>query len=223
MSAAVAGRAAGFGQRALAWCVDLLVLTPMLAWLAWPPLVRSFAAATAWLAQVQGWMLERMLSADTLPSPLAVARSLLDDPVQGVAARAAVMQLSAAVMQACLAVAAVAAVYFVVFESSRWQATPGKRLLGLRVETIEGERLTPLRALGRHVAGAASWLTLNLGHALVALRPDRRALHDLIVGTRVSASRAMPAWGRAALAALVGLAVLAPVWGMLHVLGQLAG
>ena len=214
MSAAVAGRALPEPGRALAWCVDLLVLTPMLAWLAWPPLVRAFAAATAWLAQVQGWMLERMLSADTLPSPLAVARSLLDDPVQG---------MTAAVLQACLAVAAVAAVYFVVFESSRWQATPGKRLLGLRVETIEGKRLTPLRALGRHVAGAASWLTLNLGHALVALRPDRRALHDLIVGTRVSASRAMPAWGRAALAALVGLAVLAPVWGMLHVLGQLAG
>ena len=57
MSAAVAGRAAGFGQRALAWCVDLLVLTPMLAWLAWPPLVRSFAGATPWLAEVLGCML----------------------------------------------------------------------------------------------------------------------------------------------------------------------
>src|SRR3546814_8479267 len=31
----------------------------------------------------------------------------------------------------------------------------------------------------------ASWLTFNLGHALAALPPQKRALHDYLAGTRV--------------------------------------
>lgn len=216
-------RAAGFGQRALAWSLDLLLLAPLLAWLAWPPLARAFAATADWLAQVQGWMLDRMLGADEMPSLTGTAQALLADPVQGAAARAQVAQLSAALLHASVAIALVAAVYFVAFEASAWQATPGKRLLGLRVETMAGARLTRWRALGRHFAGIASWLTLNLGHLLIALRPDRRALHDLMAGTRVTARGPLPVWGRAALAVLAAIAVLAPVWAVLQGLAQASG
>jgi hypothetical protein len=38
---------------------------------------------------------------------------------------------------------------------------------------------------------------LNLGHAIAGWRADRRALHDLIAGTRVLAQAPMPAWARA--------------------------
>ena len=216
-------RAAGFGQRALAWSIDFALLSPLLLWLAWPPLARAGAALVEWLAQVQGWMFDRMLAADGMASPLAMARELLADPVQGAAAQAQVGQLGAAIVRVGLLAGAVAALYFVAFEASRWQATPGKRLLGLRVESTAGTRLSIGRALLRHVAGLASWFTLNLGHLLVALRGDRRALHDLIAGTRVTAAGPLPGWGRALLAVLCVLAVLAPVWGVLQVLGRLAG
>ena len=232
MSAAVPGRdprpdgvvrAAGFGQRALAWSLDFALLSPLLLWLAWPPLARAGAALVGWLAQVQGWMLERVLAAGGIVSPLAMAQDLLADPVQGAAAKAQVAQLTGAIVQVGLRVGAISALWFVAFEASPWQATPGKRLLGLHVETSDGTRPSLVRALARHVAGLASWLTLNLGHLLAALRSDHRALHDLIAGTRVRASGPLPAWGRALLAGLCVLAVLAPVWAVLQVLGRLAG
>lgn len=222
MSPAAEVQAATLGQRTLAWIVDFAVLSPLLYWLAWPPLARSFAATATWMGQVQSWLLERMLAADTLPPVASLAQVLLDDPVQGAAARAQVAQLSTAILQAGLLAASASALYFVAFESSRWQATPGKRLLGLRVDTLAGSRLSLARALGRHLAGAASWLTLNIGHLLVALRPDRRALHDLIAGTRVRAASALPGWGRALLGALLALAVLLPVWLALQLLGRIA-
>lgn len=223
MSTAVAGRAAGFGQRTLAWSLDLALLSPLLLWLGWPPLARAFAALMAWLAQVQGWMLDRLLSGDAATSPMALAQALLADPVQGAAAQAQVAQFTGAVVHVGLLAGGVAALYFVAFEASTWQATPGKRLLGLRVETVDGARPSVVRALARHVAGLASWLTLNLGHLLVALRADRRALHDLIAGTRVRASGPLPAWGRGLLALLGVVAVLAPVWGVWRVLLSLSG
>ena len=39
--------------------------------------------------------------------------------------------------------------YFACFESSSWQATPGKRLLGLRVADLTGARIGFGRATGR--------------------------------------------------------------------------
>jgi uncharacterized RDD family membrane protein YckC len=223
VSAAVAARAAGLGQRTLAWSLDLALLAPLWLWLGWPPLARAFAALLDWLVQVQGWMLDRMLSGDGLASPFALAEQLLADPVQGAAAQAQVAQFTGAVVRVGLMVGGVAAIYFVAFEASAWQATPGKRLLGLRVETAWGAPPSLARALARHLAGLASWLTLNVGHLLVALRRDGRALHDLIAGTRVMASRPLPGWGRVMLAVLAALAVIAPVWGVLQVLGRLAG
>ena len=47
------------------------------------------------------------------------------------------------------------------FESSRWQSTPGKRLLKLRVEDATGARLRFATALGRNAAKFAPW---ELGH-----------------------------------------------------------
>lgn len=95
--------------------------------------------------------------------------------------------------------------YFVYHESSPRQATIGKRLVGIRVTDRHGARLTPARAAARFLAAGLSWLTLNLGHALAAWTPSRRALHDLAAGTRVlnvdPAQPQMPLWGWAVVAA----------------------
>jgi len=52
--------------------------------------------------------------------------------------------------------------YFAIFESSRWQATWGKRVLGLRAETTSGERAGFLRALWRNALKLLPW---ELTHA----------------------------------------------------------
>jgi uncharacterized RDD family membrane protein YckC len=63
--------------------------------------------------------------------------------------------------------------------------TLGKMLMGARVVGATGEPIGYPRALARYLAWFLSALPLLLGFALVAARPDRRALHDLVAGTRV--------------------------------------
>lgn len=62
--------------------------------------------------------------------------------------------------------------------------TPGKMLLGLKVETAEGKPLTWARALGRTFGYLVSIITWGLGF-LLAAGPAKRALHDRLAGTRV--------------------------------------
>jgi len=75
--------------------------------------------------------------------------------------------------------------YYVFFWGVRG-ATPGKSLLGLSVQTDEGE--TPIgfqRAVIRVVGYLVSTLMLGLGFVMIAFSYDKRALHDRIAGTRV--------------------------------------
>lgn len=63
-----------------------------------------------------------------------------------------------------------------------WSTTIGKRLLGLSVQRPDGARVGWGRALARYWAVA---LLVWFGFLLVALRPDKRALHDLLCDTVV--------------------------------------
>jgi uncharacterized RDD family membrane protein YckC len=98
-----------------------------------------------------------------------------------------------------LAYVAIAGAYFALCECSKWQATLGKRLVGIKVVAVDGSRIGPGRAFARFFAAALSWMTLNLGHAMAAIAPEHRALHDYLAGTRVEnadpANPGMPAWG----------------------------
>ena len=51
--------------------------------------------------------------------------------------------------------------------------------------TVAGEALSPGKAIQRQVGFALSILTAGLGFLVAAVRADKRALHDLIAGTRV--------------------------------------
>ena len=90
-------------------------------------------------------------------------------------------------------------IYFSVMESSRHQATIGKRMLGIKVTNANGEPIGLPQSVGRYCAASLSWITLNLGHALAAWTPERRALHDYIASTRVEnvdpQNLGMPLWG----------------------------
>ncbi|MCL2310674.1 MAG: RDD family protein [Proteobacteria bacterium] len=75
--------------------------------------------------------------------------------------------------------------YFTLCESSRWQATIGKLVIGLKVTDTSGNRLSFLRALGRYAAHFVTNLTLLIGYVINVFTARQQALHDLIAGTLV--------------------------------------
>jgi uncharacterized RDD family membrane protein YckC len=75
--------------------------------------------------------------------------------------------------------------YEALLLSSPWQATLGKLALGLRVTDEYGQRISFLRATGRHFAKYLSWMTIFIGFIMVAFTERRQALHDFIAGTLV--------------------------------------
>jgi uncharacterized RDD family membrane protein YckC len=75
--------------------------------------------------------------------------------------------------------------YAAGLESSRWQATIGKKWMGLKVTDMQGERLGFLHASGRHAAKYLSALPCFLGFVAALFNSRRLALHDRIAGTRV--------------------------------------
>jgi uncharacterized RDD family membrane protein YckC len=70
--------------------------------------------------------------------------------------------------------------YFAAFESSRWQATPGKRILGLYVTDLNGKRISFARATGRYVGKALEQLTLFTGFLMAGFTARKQALHDIV-------------------------------------------
>jgi uncharacterized RDD family membrane protein YckC len=64
--------------------------------------------------------------------------------------------------------------------------TVGKLVMGARVVATDGELLPPGAALLRVLVHWVSLtFMLGLGHVLAGLRKDKRALHDLLAGSRV--------------------------------------
>ena len=75
--------------------------------------------------------------------------------------------------------------YFALMESSVWQATLGKKALGLSVTDLEGRRIGFGRATGRYFAKILSSLTLFIGYLMAGFTEKKQALHDMIAGTLV--------------------------------------
>ena len=86
----------------------------------------------------------------------------------------------------CLSFLVVMFLYFVLLEGLVG-ATVGKRLMRLRVADMSGGRAGLVRALVRNVLRVVDSLpTLGLvGAILIATRPDRARVGDLVAGTRV--------------------------------------
>lgn len=75
--------------------------------------------------------------------------------------------------------------YFATFESSPWQATPGKKVLGLRVTDLEGGRLSFIRASGRYFGKIISSLLFGIGFVMAGFTEKKQALHDMLAGCLV--------------------------------------
>ena len=74
--------------------------------------------------------------------------------------------------------------YFTLFHFLVGQ-TPGKMLMGLRVETTEGEPLAFAQAFLRSVGGLFQLLPVGLGYLMVLSNSERRGWNDRLAGTRV--------------------------------------
>jgi uncharacterized RDD family membrane protein YckC/ribosomal protein L40E len=75
--------------------------------------------------------------------------------------------------------------YFTISESSPWQATLGKKLLGLKVADEAGNRIGFGKANGRYWSKILSALILCIGFIMVAFTENKQGLHDKIAGTFV--------------------------------------
>jgi len=75
--------------------------------------------------------------------------------------------------------------YSASFESSQWQATPGKKLLGLVVTDLKAQRISFARASGRFFGKFISQLPLFFGFVMAGFTPRKQALHDLLASCLV--------------------------------------
>lgn len=78
---------------------------------------------------------------------------------------------------------------FAVFFLQRYDATPGKMALGLKVLRPDGAKLTKGRIIGRHFAELISGFILCIGYLMVAFDGEKRSLHDRICDSRVIKTR----------------------------------
>jgi len=75
--------------------------------------------------------------------------------------------------------------YFALQQSSTWQATIGKRAVGIMVTDLNGERLTFTTASVRYLGRVISNMTMLIGYIIAGFTQKKQALHDMIAGTYV--------------------------------------
>lgn len=80
----------------------------------------------------------------------------------------------------------IAPLYYGLQESSRHQATLGKRALGIKVTDLAGNRIGFGQALGRWFAASLSYLTMYIGFLMAAFTSRKQALHDIVASTLVT-------------------------------------
>ena len=75
--------------------------------------------------------------------------------------------------------------YEACMESSAYQATIGKKALGLKVTDLDGRRLTFMHATGRYFAKILSALICYVGFFMVGFTERKQGLHDMVASTLV--------------------------------------
>jgi uncharacterized RDD family membrane protein YckC len=85
--------------------------------------------------------------------------------------------------------------YYAGLESSSWQGTVGKKVLGIRVTDMNGNRIGFGRATGRHFAKIISGMICLIGFIMVGFTDNRQGLHDMLAGTLVLQGAPTDAFG----------------------------
>lgn len=149
---------ASFGQRVGAWVVDYLILLVPSSFIAISMGARE--AFTQLMAQLHS----------------------------GVDMSTALMHYGDAVRTASVVTIILGFAYYVLFEASAWQATPGKRLLRLRVCDMQGGRLSLARSAARNAVRLSNLIIVLIPfvcYMAVGFTQRRQGLHDLVAGALV--------------------------------------
>jgi uncharacterized RDD family membrane protein YckC len=150
---------AGFWLRFVAYLVDNLLMSVAMGVVFIP-----LALTTGVLAHIQA---------------LASSRGGQPDP-------AAVMGIVSLILTFAAISLVLTWLYHAYFESSDWQATPGKRVMSIYVTDMNGQRLSFLHATGRFFAKIITGLIpLGIGYIMAGFTERKQALHDMIAGTLV--------------------------------------
>jgi uncharacterized RDD family membrane protein YckC len=76
--------------------------------------------------------------------------------------------------------------YHALMESSEWQATVGKKVLGLVVTDMAGQRASFGRSSGRHFGKMiTNLIPAFIGYIMAGFTDKRQALHDMMAGCLV--------------------------------------
>ncbi|MDX6382521.1 MAG: hypothetical protein QOK48_94 [Blastocatellia bacterium] len=75
--------------------------------------------------------------------------------------------------------------YSSLLESSSWQGTVGKKVVGLRVTDLDGNRISFGKATGRYFGKILSGMICLVGFFMAAFTEKRQALHDMLANTLV--------------------------------------
>ncbi|MGJ3242827.1 MAG: RDD family protein [Opitutales bacterium] len=118
--------------------------------------------------------------------PLFIVAGVLS----GVAGAAAGEDAAAAVagllgLLANLAIFFIQWLYFAIQEAGTKQATWGKRICGIIVTDLNGNRISFWRATGRYFSKILSGLIFLIGYLMILFTQKKQGLHDIIAGTLV--------------------------------------
>ncbi len=82
--------------------------------------------------------------------------------------------------------------YFMLMESSSYQATVGKMVVNLKVVDEQGQRLKTAQAAKRALGRTLSGIILGIGFLVALFNNENRTLHDMLAKTRVITDEKAP-------------------------------
>jgi uncharacterized RDD family membrane protein YckC len=76
--------------------------------------------------------------------------------------------------------------YWSITQSSSWQATIGKKVMGLKLVNQDGTRVSFMKALGRSTIGyLISGIVIYIGFIAIGVTKEKVGFHDMIFKTYV--------------------------------------
>ncbi|MFD2626874.1 RDD family protein [Salibacterium salarium] len=79
--------------------------------------------------------------------------------------------------------------YFTIFHCSKWQATIGKKAVGIKVIDYNGGKISFWKSFGRYFGYLLSGIILGIGYIMAGLTKNKEALHDMMSSTLVIKKR----------------------------------
>lgn len=85
--------------------------------------------------------------------------------------------------------------YYALFESSKYQATPGKLAVSIKVTDQYGDPVTFGRATGRYFGKLLSGAIMMIGYIIIIFTEKKQGLHDILANTLVIKKNVPPLRG----------------------------